>query len=174
MHSEPKYPLVMRSLHWLVLLAVAIAVASIEIHDFFPKGSAARDAVFVIHQTAGLSVLALMVLRVLARLSTQAPPPVPGSLLMQRAARLTHGALYVLMVGMPILGVLALAWAGKPIQPFGLSLSLPVAQDKPLGSLLKEVHESGATVVYIVVGLHAAAALWHEFILKDRLLRRML
>ena len=174
MQSELKYAPALRALHWLVVVAVVIAVAAIELLDAFPKGSAPRVALFMVHQTAGLSVLALMVLRVFARLGTQAPPPVPGSLLMQRAARITHGALYVLMVGMPILGVLALAWAGKPIQPFGITLTLPVTQDKALASVFKEVHESGATFVYIAVGLHAAAALWHEFILKDRLLRRML
>ena len=174
MQSELKYSLTMRSLHWLVVLAVLIAVVAIEIMDVFPKGSAERAALFTIHQTAGLSVLALMVLRLLARLGTEAPPPVPGSLFMQRAARLTHGALYVLMGGMPVLGVLALAWAGKPIQPFGITLTLPLTQDKALGSVFKEVHESGATFVYIVVGLHAAAALWHEWVLKDRLLRRMM
>ena len=174
MQSELKYSLIMRSLHWLVVLAVLIAVVAIEILDGFPRGRAARAAVFVVHRTAGLSVLALMVLRLFARWGTQAPPPVPGSLFMQRVARLTHGALYVLMVGMAILGVLALAWGGKLIQPFGIPLALPVTQDKALASVFKEVHEAGATVVYIVVGLHAAAALWHEFILKDRLLRRMM
>ncbi|SFQ08791.1 cytochrome b [Ralstonia sp. NFACC01] len=174
MQSEQKYSLTMRSLHWLVVLAVLIAVVAIEIMDFFPKGSAERGALFMVHQTAGLSVFALMVLRLLARVGMQAPPPVPGSPLVQLAARLTHGALYVLMVGMPVLGLLALALAGKPIQPFGLNLTLALAQDKSLAHLAKEIHESGATVVYIVVGLHAAAALWHEFILKDRLLRRMI
>ena len=174
MQSDLKYSRPLRALHWLVDLAVLIAVAAIEVLDFFPKGSAGRAALFMLHQTAGLSVLALMVLRLLARVATQAPPPVPGTPLIQLAARLTHGALYALMVGMPLLGLLALAWGGKPIQPFGLDLPLAVAQDKTLAHLAKEVHESGATLVYIAVGLHAAAALWHEFILKDRLLRRMI
>ncbi len=174
MQSELKYSFTMRALHWLVVLAVLIAVVAIEIMDFFPKGSAERATLFIVHQTAGLSVFALMVLRLLARVATQAPPPVPGTPLVQLAARLTHGALYVLMVGMPVLGLLALAWGGKPIQPFGLNLPLALTQDKTLAHWSKEIHESGATLVYIAVGLHAAAALWHEFILKDRLLRRML
>ncbi|PLC39739.1 cytochrome B [Ralstonia pickettii] len=173
MQSELKYSFTMRVLHWLVVLAVLIAVVAIEILDFFPKGSAERGALFMVHQTAGLSVLALMVLRLLARAGAQAPPPVPGTPLVQLAARLTHGALYVLMVGMPVFGLLALAWSGKPIQPFGLNLPLALTQDKTLAHWSKEIHESGATLVYIAVGLHAAAALWHEFILKDRLLRRM-
>ncbi|MEF9385632.1 cytochrome b [Ralstonia solanacearum species complex bacterium KE056] len=174
MRLEPKYSLPMRSLHWLVFLATLIAVVTIEILDFFPKGSATRVALFTAHQTAGLSVLALMVLRLLTRLGAEVPAPVPGPQLLQRAARLMHGVLYMLMVGMPVLGVLAIAWTGKPIQPLGLALTLPLAQDKTLASLAKEVHESGATLVYIFVGLHVAAALWHEFILKDRLLRRMI
>ncbi|MEF9417122.1 MULTISPECIES: cytochrome b [Ralstonia solanacearum species complex] len=174
MRFEPKYSLGMRALHWLVFLAALIAVVTIEILDAFPKGSAARAALFAAHQTMGLSVLALMVLRMLVRVGGQVPAPASGSQLLERAARLTHGVLYVLMVGMPILGVLAIAWSGKPIQPFGLALTLTLAQDKTLANLAKEVHESGATLVYIFVGLHAAAALWHEFILKDRLLRRMI
>ncbi|KWR88350.1 cytochrome b [Cupriavidus sp. IDO] len=177
MHSEPKYSLAMRTLHWLVFLAVLIAVMTIEILDVFPKGSAARAALFTAHQTAGLSVLALIVLRLFARWGTRVPAPVSGPRLLERAARLTHGLLYVLMIGMPILGVLALAWGGKPIQPFGLTgltWTLPLAQDKTLAGVARQVHESGATLVYIFVGLHATAALWHECILKDRLLRRMI
>ncbi len=130
MRSEQKYSLAMRSLHWLVFLAVTIAVVAIEIHDFFPKGSTARTAAFAVHQTAGLSVLALMVLRLFVRWGTQPPAPVPGPQLLQRAACLTHGVLYLLMVGMPILGVLALAWGGKPIQPFGLTLTLPFCRTR--------------------------------------------
>jgi len=72
MQSELKYSFTMRALHWLVVLAVLIAVVAIEIMDFFPKGSAERAALFIIHQTAGLSLLALMVLRLLARVATQA------------------------------------------------------------------------------------------------------
>ncbi|ATG21795.1 Cytochrome b561 [Ralstonia mannitolilytica] len=174
MQYELKYSFAMRALHWLVVVAVLIAVVTIEVHDAFPKGSTTRTALFMIHQTAGLSVLALMVLRVFARWMTQAVPPALGSQWMQRTARATHGALYVLMVAMPVLGVMALAWSGKPIQPFGSNLTLPAVQDKTLASVAKELHEAGATAVYIVVGLHAAAALWHELILKDRLLRRML
>ena len=174
MSSEQKYSPVIRSLHWLVFLAALIAVVTIDIHDLFPKGSAMRDALFTIHQTAGLSVLPLMVLRLFARLGTEVPAAIPGPKLLERAARAMHLVLYVVMLGMPILGALALAWDGKAIQPFGLDWPVPLAPDKALADLAKEVHESGATLVYIFVGLHAVAALWHAVVLKDRLLRRMI
>jgi cytochrome b561 len=46
--------------------------------------------------------------------------------------------------------------------------------DRALSSALKEIHEIGATFVYILVGLHAAAALWHQFVLKDNIFKRIL
>ncbi len=174
MNLEPKYSLATRTLHWLVFLGALIAVAAIEVHDLFPKGSSARTTLFVIHQSAGLSVFVLMGLRLLARFSTHALAPVPGPKLLQRASDITHGILYLLMIAMPVLGVLALALGGKPVEVFGMTLPLAFAKHDALAPLAKEIHESGATFVYIFVGLHAAAALWHEFVMKDGVLSRML
>ncbi|WP_085958799.1 cytochrome b [Cupriavidus sp. BIS7] len=175
MPLDPKYSFAMRALHWLVFLGAAIAVVAVELTDFFPKGSATRSALMNLHKSAGLSVLALMVLRLLARVSQPVPAPPPGgSRLMERAAGATHLLLYVLMLGMPVLGVLASAWRGRAVPFFGLEWTLPIAQNKALSDLAMDLHRTGATFVYIFVGLHAAAALWHQFVLKDRLLRRML
>ena len=77
------------------------------------------------------------------------------------------------VIAMPVLGVLALAWSGKPVPFFGASWTLPLTVDVPLGRSLKDIHEAGANLVFAAVGLHAAAALWHQFVLKDGLLRRM-
>jgi len=165
----------MRALHWLVFLGATIAVVAVEVHEFFPKGSATRTAMITIHESAGFSVLALMLLRLLARVSQPVPAPPPGgSRLLERAAGATHLVLYVLMLGMPVLGALALAWRGKLLQFYGLAWTLPIAQNEQLSKLAMELHGTGATVVYIFVGLHAVAALWHQFVLKDGLLRRML
>ncbi|SDP77923.1 cytochrome b561 [Ralstonia sp. 25mfcol4.1] len=173
MNAEPRYTLAMRVLHWLVFLAALIAVAAIEILDVFPKGSLARAALFEIHQSAGLSVFALMLLRLLARLMTPVPSPVPGPNLLRRIGGLTHGILYLLMFVMPVLGVLAVAWSAEPIRAFGMTLPSFLAEHDKLAHLAGDVHESGATLVYIFVGLHATAALWHAFVMKDGVLRRM-
>uniref|UniRef100_UPI003F498030 cytochrome b n=1 Tax=Cupriavidus yeoncheonensis TaxID=1462994 RepID=UPI003F498030 len=174
MNADLRYTFAMRTLHWLIFLLALFAVSAIEVHDLFPKGSLARTILFEIHQSAGLSVFALMVLRLLARLVTNIPPPVPGPRLLQRIAGLTHGILYLLMFAMPVLGVLAVAWAGEPIEAIGMTLPLFLGKNDGLALLAKDIHESGATLVYIFVGLHAAAALWHQFVMKDGVLRRML
>ncbi len=174
MTSDSRYSPTMRALHWLVFSAAFIAVVAIDLLGFFDKGSETRAALFTIHQTAGLSVLLLMVLRVFARLRIEIPAATPAPRLLTRAAHMAHGILYVLMLGMPVLGLLALAWKGYAIEPFGAAWTLPLAPDQGLAHLARDIHESGATLVYILVGLHAAAALWHQFVLKDRLLHRMI
>ncbi|MFD2756605.1 cytochrome b [Comamonas terrae] len=164
-------PLVL--LHWLVFVAAALAVAAIEIKGFFPKGSPERAQMAVWHESFGLAVLLLMTLRLAVRASTGVPPLPPGPRWMETSARAMHWLLYLLMLAMPVLGVLAVAWSGKPVPFFGASWMLPLTVDAPLGRSLKNIHEAGANLVFAAVGLHAAAALWHQFVLKDGLLRRM-
>lgn len=166
------YPRLLVLLHWLVFAAAALAVVAIEIKDFFPKGTAQRAQIAVLHESFGLAVLLFMTLRLVVRLGSRVPP-LPGPGWMAASAHAMHGLLYVLMLAMPVLGVLALGWSGKPVAFFGASWTLPLVVDMPLGRSLKGIHEAGSNLVFAAVGLHAAAALWHQFVLKDGLMRRM-
>ena len=85
-----------------------------------------------------------------------------------------HFALYVLMIGLPLGGWLILSASGKPVPFFGLQLPALVGESKDLADLFKEIHETGATVGYFLIGLHAAAALYHHFFVRDDTLRRIL
>lgn len=162
-------------LHWFMLLLLVAVYACIELREFFPKGSEPREALKAWHFMLGLSVLALVGLRLVARFMKPAPriepaPSTPQMLL----TKLMHVMLYVLMIGMPIAGWLLLSAAGKPIPFFGLQLPALVDQSKSLAGLLKEVHEAGGTVGYFLIGAHAVAALFHHYCVRDNTLRRML
>jgi cytochrome b561 len=85
-----------------------------------------------------------------------------------------HVALYVLMIGLPLVGWLILSASGKPVPFFGLQLPALVGENKALADLFKEIHETGGTVGYFLIGLHAAAALFHHYVVRDNTLRRML
>ncbi len=172
--SDQRYNAVLRTLHWLVLLAVVLAVLTIELQDIYAKGTPGRLFLRTSHYAAGFSVLVLMTLRLLTRGLSHAPAPVPGARWMQTSARLTHLALYGLMIAMPILGIASVLLAGKPVDLYGFVLVPPFGADAVLSRSLKNIHETGATFVYILVGLHAAAALWHQFVLKDNIFRRVL
>lgn len=86
----------------------------------------------------------------------------------------THIALYLLMLLIPLVGWLLSSAKGYTVNYFDL-FELPdlVAKDKALGHTLKEIHEALANLFMLLIGLHILAALKHQLIDKDHLLRRM-
>jgi len=93
---------------------------------------------------------------------------------MRTASNLLHLALYVLLLAMPLGGWLILSAAGKNIPFWGLSLPPLVSPDKGLAEFIEEIHETAGKVGYFLIGLHAAAALYHHYVLKDTVLARMM
>lgn len=162
-------------LHWLMLILLIAVYSCIELRELYPKGSDPREALKTWHFMLGLSVLALVGLRIYARLVSATPPITPEPARWQSlVAKSTHVALYGLMIGMPLLGWMILSAAGKPIPFFGLELPALVAKNKALADLLKEVHETIGVLGYYLIGIHAIAALYHHYVLKDDTLSRML
>lgn len=174
-NTETRYGTLSIALHWLMLVLLAAVYACIELRELYPKGSEPREALKTWHFMLGLTVLILVLVRLAARLGAPTPRIEPAPPRWQHAsAMLTHLALYGLMLGMPLLGWLMLSAAGKPVPFFGFELPALVDADKTLAGQLKEIHETGGTVGYILAGLHAAAALFHHYILRDDTLLRML
>lgn len=163
------------ALHWLMLLLFIAVYACIELRELYPKGSDPREALKAWHFMLGLSVLALVVVRIYGRLTSATPAITPEPAIWQTiTAKLVHLALYGIMIGMPILGWILLSAAGKPIPFFGLELPPLVAENKELAKSLKELHETIGVLGYYLIGLHAAAAVFHHHVLKDNTLTRML
>ena len=160
-------------LHWLMLLLIVAVFAAIELREFFPKGSGPREALKTWHFMLGLSVLGLVLLRIVARLVWTAPHS-DGPGWQQLAAKATHLALYVFMIGMPVAGWLILSAEGKSIPFFGFELPALVAKNEGFAERVEEVHELGGTIGYWLVGIHAAASLFHHYIMRDRVLARMM
>jgi cytochrome b561 len=158
-----------------MLLLIAAVYACIELRELFPKGSDPREGLKAWHFMLGLAVFFLAWVRLVIHLSSPAPriEPLP-SRWVSRSGKLMHVALYVLMIGLPLAGWLILSAAAKPVPFFGLQLPALVGESKALADLFKEIHETGATVGYFLIGLHAAAALFHHYVVRDNTLRRML
>ena len=160
-------------LHWLMLILIDAVYALIEFREIFPKGSEPREAMKAWHFMLGLSVLGLVWLRIAARL-VWPTPHAEGAGWQQAAAKAGHFALYVFMIGMPIAGWLILSAEGKEIPFFGIELPALVGANEGLAEQVEEVHELGGTIGYWLIGIHAAASLFHHYILRDRVLARML
>lgn len=175
-NTTDRYGSLSIGMHWLMLLVLAAVYACIELRELYPRGSDLREALKVWHFMLGLSVLALVVVRLAIRFAAGAPPPIrPAPAVWQhRLAGLMHLALYIFLIAMPLLGWLTLSAAGKPIPFFGLPLPALVGADKALADSLEELHETIGTVGYYLVGLHAAAALLHHYVTRDNTLLRIL
>lgn len=162
-------------LHWIMLLLLIAVYACIELRVFFPKGSDLRTALKTWHFMLGLSVFILASLRLTARLTN---PVDLIELAMPRwsklLSKLMQITLYVFMIGMPLAGWLLLSAEGKPIPFFGLQLPALMGESKELAELIKEIHATSGTIGYFLIGLHAAAALFHHYVLKDDTLLRIL
>lgn len=174
-NTTDRYGTLSIGIHWLMLLQFVALYACIELHDFFPKGSDLRTILKTWHFMLGLSILALVLIRLVNRMTSPVPDIEPNPpKWQQQSARLIHIALYALMIGMPLAGWLLLSAEGKAIPFFGLHLPALIDKSAYLADLIEEIHETGGTMGYFLIGLHAAAALYHHYFIRDNTLWRML
>lgn len=175
-HTQTRSNSLLIALHWIMLLLLIGVYAAIEGRAYFPRGSEARDEIKAWHYTLGLTVFILVWIRLAVRLLTTMPPVVPPPQRWQRiASRVVHVALYVLMIGMPIGGVLMLSGEGERI-PFWFGLEVPpvIAPDKDFAESVEVIHTTYGQIGYALIALHAVAGLAHHYFFKDNALRRML
>ncbi len=160
--------------HWGMFLLIIGAWYAVDAHEDFPKGSEERAQWMMIHKALGATIFLLVWVRLAARFTQQTPTPT-GTALQQKVAAAGHLALYLLMIVMPVTGLLAMQYAGKPVDWFGV-FEVPVFLEKneATGKALKEVHEGLYVPFFALIGLHALAAGFHQFVQKDGVLRRML
>lgn len=163
------------ALHWLTLLLIVAAYASAELREELARGSDLRAAMTSTHHVAGLMALALLLVRLPLRWwngSVPVHPPLPP--LQRMAAGVGHLALYLFLLAMPLLGWLLLSAEGKPVDFAGLTLPALIEANRNLAEQVEDLHEAGAMAGYYLIGLHAAAALFHHYVRRDNTLRRML
>ncbi|HEY6514824.1 MAG TPA: cytochrome b/b6 domain-containing protein [Steroidobacteraceae bacterium] len=159
-------------LHWLTAGLVAILWTLGQTIDFFPKGAPKIDARSV-HISLGATLAVVLLVRVLWRAGAGRKLPLANSGWLGVAARIVHYGLYLLVAATVVLGILNAWQRGDTL--FNLyTIPKLVPGDVALRRALQELHGDCADVVLIVAGLHATAALAHHYLLRDKVLRRML
>ena len=163
-----RYSRLMMMLHWataaLVVAAYLLSEGERQVRSNPPLW----------HFACGLAVLVLLVPRLIARVLGAAPPlPDYGRRWLTLAARTSHALLYLLLLAVPLLGWYVASRLGVPAWLFGITLPpLTAAVPGPAG-IFGQNHQVGGNLILILAGLHALAALWHHFVLRDHTLRRM-
>ncbi|HZQ73839.1 MAG TPA: cytochrome b/b6 domain-containing protein [Burkholderiales bacterium] len=170
-----KYSRTAMVLHWLTaILVVATFIMG-------PGGSearvysAAKDFDRILHELLGLSVFLLVLLRLAWRLGHRAPELAGVPPLMKTASRAVQHLLYGLLLLTPLTAISGAWLEGHPLTlgPLG-EIGPLLAKNRDLGRSIAEVHTWLGDAVIWLAGLHAAAALFHHFVLRDGVLLSML
>ena len=175
-NTAERYGPVVQVMHWTTVVLVVCGWLLGTFGDDLPRG-AARNVGLFIHMSAGLLVLGILVLRLLWRTIDAPPAPerTPLGPWLDRAGRFAHLVLYVLLVAVPIAGIASQFARGRPLPLFGLGqIASPWAADRAFARSVTEIHELLANALLAVACLHAAAALAHHYLFRDRTLTRML
>jgi len=174
-NSPAAWGWVSRTLHWgMAILLIAQVALGKYAHEL--GRTPQKMDLMMWHKSIGITLLLLVILRLLWTVSNTRPLPDTTAPMWERAAaRLSHVGLYLLMLAIPLSGWLMNSAKNVPFSLFRL-IPWPalVAPNESLGESLEEWHEGLATVILVLLLVHAAAALWHHFVKKDKVLLRML
>lgn len=162
-------------LHWLM----AIVIITLVIVGFTMTGMEDGDdkwKIYDIHKATGVLVLALALFRWLWMLSNDKPKPLPGWSTAEVAiGHATKWLLMIMILVMPVAGVIMSLAGGHDISFYGLfTIAAFAEENKSLGEIAHEIHEIGAIVIAVIVGLHILAAFNHHFLKKDNTVGRMI
>jgi len=158
--------------HWIVFVLVVIVGTLGLLHDDWPRRT--QSFWINVHALLGLLLWVVLILRFGWRIR-HAPPGLPANVgvLARRFASPVHFALYALLFVIPIIGVITFIYHGR-IFDFGLyRLDLGIKKNRAIFGPTEDIHGYLAYGLFGLAGLHAAAALWHQFYLRDGVLQRM-
>jgi cytochrome b561 len=170
-----RYGAVAQFLHWATAILVVAA------YVYGPGGteervySVARDFDRQLHETLGISVFAVVLIRLAWRTFDRPPDDPPMPPWMRLSSTVVHAFIYVLLLAVPLTAISGAWLEGHPLTFFGnIRIGPLFAESHDVGSTIASIHTwLGDTIVW-VSGVHAVAALYHHFILRDRVLRSML
>lgn len=173
--SIARYGVVTQTLHWLtaglVLIAFIFGQGGSEQHVY----ATARDFDRQLHETLGLTVFGLTIIRLLWRMVDGRHRPSAMAGWMGRAAKAVQGLLYALLFAVPLTAIAGALLEGHPLTLLaGINILLPVPESHSAGEIVAEIHTWLGDAILWLAGFHALAALYHHYFLKDDVLASML
>jgi len=165
-----RYQPVLVALHWLLaLMIIGLLCLGFFVLADMPNTDPKKLDILVWHMAGGMFVLVLMILRVVIRTWSARPATATtGSRPLDRLASIAHASLYVIVFLMIASGWFTGWLISSSFQPNGP----PLPQNFALLPTF-QVHATLAVLLVILIAGHIAAAIYHQFVLKNGLLRRM-
>ena len=163
------------ALHWLALLLIALLFGTAWTRSF-AEDAASADGLLALHRTAGVLLWVLTLARIGWRLTGGARVRLDLRLprAQRVAARATEYCLLALLVVQPILGLAHSLSRGRAFDLLVLTVPPLLPLNRAASHRLHALHEQAAWLLLALIGIHAAAALFHRFVIGDRVLQSML
>lgn len=174
-NTRESYGLITRLLHWgIALLFFALFFVGLYMGEL-DKTDPLRKQLFALHQSFGMLVFVLTLIRIaLARIQPEPMPPAHmGPWEVQFANGVKKG-MNLLLLLIPLSGYLIVTTKGYSPIFFGIEMPILIGENEELHEFFEETHETLAWLLMAIVLLHMAAAWKHHFIDKDDVLLRML
>jgi len=170
MINRARYDRVQIILHWFIALAIlgmiGLGLFMVELpkKSELPAGEeSVRAFYFLMHKSMGGTLSFLIILRIIWRLTHQAPPlPDSVSKWQQKAAGAVHGLLYVLMVAMPLSGFIQSSFSQYSIKFWGIKLPRLAEADPAMREVFTDLHQCLAGALIVLIVIHLAAVVKHR------------
>jgi cytochrome b561 len=169
----PRYNPVSQALHWLTAAFVLAVLPLAWVAISLPNGEA-KGSMFVLHKSVGLTIFAIVVIRIVWRMIYPAPADPAAPKALEVISRINHWLLYAIFLIMPISGWLLSALSGRSTPYFWLFTIPGLEKNEALSKTFATIHVLGQYAVYLLVALHILGTAWHLVIRRDGLLERML
>lgn len=174
-NSAEKFGILTKFFHWLIAMLFFAQFFLIYRRDAFPKAAPEKLQYLLLHKSFGITVFILGTVMICSHFAGTRPIfPINMSRFQIILAKVTHFLLYLAILVMPASGVLMSFLGGYNVFFFGWQLPNPLSENRSLGDLFYDLHVVSAYAVGILVIIHTFAALYHHFIKKDNILKRML
>jgi cytochrome b561 len=171
---SPRHPRPLIASHWATVLLL-LAVFGLALARELVEDKATRDALLQWHRQCGLAAGLLTLLRLQLRTRWPlAPTGEAAGAWQQRAAWAVHVLMYALLLALPLLGWLLTNARGQGVRlPLLGALPVLLQRDLDLADQLEDWHGAAGWALAALVALHMAAALWHHWVRRDRVLAAM-
>jgi cytochrome b561 len=171
-----RYTETAQALHWITAALMFAVIPLAWVMVSLPRSAPNREFYYDLHKSIGLTILALVVVRLLWRAAHPAPDLPGGVARFERvAAFASHWLLYLILLGMPVSGYLLSAAGGHPVNYFGLFTLPSIPANETVAKVGVWLHvATGQWAVYALISLHILATVWHVAVRRDGVFERIL